>query len=268
MLDLKHRVMTSPLAGVSKRVSGWLQKPTEWWQPELRELMREDAALFAVLPKLVGPDAHCLDVGAHIGSFAYQLQRLAPRGRLALIEALPRKAAMLRRRFPNAQVFEAAVSDSDGTATFYENLDQSGFSSLANRASRGRTVATTVPQARIDTLLPDAQVDVLKIDVEGFEHAALKGAKNLIDRCQPAILFEAGATIDSDLEGAQGDDVFDLLTQTHGYAVFSVAGYLQGDPPLDLPAYRRHRTYPFKAFNFVALPPDLHIHPQPKEVMQ
>ncbi len=266
MLQLKHCVVTSPLGAVSKRVSGWLQKPTEWWHPELREVMREEMALFALLPQIVQPHSNCLDVGAHIGSIAYQFSRLAPKGRLTLIEALPRKTEMLRRRFPYAQVFEVAVSDADGTATFYENVDQSGFSSLANRSSRGRTVAREVSQARIDTLLPDALVDVIKIDVEGFEHPALLGAASLITRCQPAIVFEAGATIDTDLEGAQGDELFALLTLHHEYAVWSVAGYLRQDSPLDMQAFRRCRTYPFKAFNFVALPKEHSSGPQTKEV--
>lgn len=253
-LEVKHYVVTSPLAGMSKRISSLMSKPSEWRYPELRALFREDQALFAVLPSLVGRDAHCLDIGAHIGSFAYQLDKLAPQGALTLIEALPHKAKLLRRRFPQATVLETAVSDTDGTATFYENLDQSGFSSLANRASRGRTVERAVAMARIDTLMPDAQVDFIKIDVEGFEHAALLGAADLITRCQPTIVFEAGATIDSDLEGAQGDDLFELLTAGHGYRIWSVAGYQAGEPPLDLQAYRRCRTYPFKAFNFVAMP--------------
>jgi FkbM family methyltransferase len=253
---VKHYVVTSPLAGVSKRVYSLLSKPSEWRYPELRALFREEQALFAVLPGLVTRDAKCLDIGAHIGSFAYRLDKLAPQGTLTLIEALPHKARLLRRRFPNATVLETAVSDSDGTATFFENLDQSGFSSLANRASRGRTVAREVPQARIDTLMPDAEVDFIKIDVEGFEFAALQGAAQLIARSQPTIVFEAGATVDSDLEGDQGDDLFSLLTDTHGYRVWSVAGYQQGDDPLDLQAFRRCRTYPFQAFNFVAMPRD------------
>ena len=48
-----------------------------------------------------------------------------------------------------------------------------------------------MPLTTIDALLPpEDTVDLIKIDVEGFEDAVLRGMLGLLDRHQPAVFLE------------------------------------------------------------------------------
>lgn len=256
-LGLKHRIATSGLAGPVGAVRGRLRAMRGLLHPELALLYREDAMMDAVLERLIQPDWNCLDVGAHLESVFYKLTQLAPKGTHAMVEASRGKAQMLRRRFGDDAVHPVAVSDSNGEVTFYENVDQPGYSSLASRDSRGRVVERRVPARRLDDLLgPDAQVDFIKIDVEGFEFPALRGAEALLRRCRPLILFEAGAVADTDIADSDDRALFEWLTQTMGYDIYATFDLYYNRRPITADQFNSYRTYPFLAFNYFALSAD------------
>ena len=253
---IKHMLATSPAGRPLARLRALADWPDRLRHPELAELYREDGYIDRLLPRLVTRGTACLDIGAHFGAVAYKLHTLSG-GWLGMVEASPWKAALLRRRFPAATVFETAVSDQDGTATFHENVDQPGFSSLSDRASRGQTREVTVPLARLDTILaPDLTIGFLKIDVEGHEYAALQGGAAMLTRDRPVILFEAGAAADEDLDTASYVNLFNWLTNDLNYRIFAPCDLIADRAPLDAAGFEAHRTYPFTAFNFFALPPE------------
>lgn len=253
--QIKHLLATSPAGRPLSRLRALGKWPNRLRHPELAALYREDSYIDTLLPRFVKRGSDCLDIGAHFGAVSYSLNNLSRSGWLGIVEASPWKAALLRRRFQQATVFETAVSDEDGTITFYENTDQPGFSSLSDRASRGQTTAVTVPVARLDSLLPeDRNIDFLKIDVEGHEDAALRGGARMLARCRPVILFEAGAATDEDLDMSSYARLFDWLTGEMGYHIHAPCDLIEGHAPLDAAGFEAHRTYPFTAFNFFAIP--------------
>lgn len=265
-LYVKHRLATSPVAGPISKLRDLWGKRNLVQHPELGLLFQEDQMMAALLEQMIQPNWDCLDIGAHLGSVSYKFAEFAPNGRHAMIEASPEKAALLTKSFPNADVFATAVCDTDGEVTFYENLDAPGFSSLANRKSRGRVQEITVPAHRVDTLIGnDRNFDLIKIDVEGFEYPALKGADNLLKRCQPAILFEAGAVTDLDVDTSSYDDLFSYLTNGLGYQIFAAFDLFHDRPPISAEAFNMYRTYPFLAFNYFALHPDQAHSPHRRE---
>jgi len=252
---LKHLLATTPAGRPLARLRALGHWPRRLRHPELATLWREGAHIDRLLPRFVGPGAACLDVGAHYGAVAWRLRALSRGGWLGLVEASPWKAALLRRRFAGASVYETAVSDTDGHIGFFENLDRPGFSSLSDRASRGRTRRVRVPVARLDGILADAsRIDFVKIDVEGHEYPALRGAGARLRDDRPVILFEAGAVDDEDIDTSQHARLFDWLTGEMGYRVHGVCDLVENRPPLDAEGFRAHRVWPFTAFNFFALP--------------
>lgn len=255
LAHLKHRIATSPLAGPARRLRRLRDLPGRLAHPELNALRAEEGHIAALLPRLVSPGAACLDIGGHYGAFAYEMETLSRGGWLGIVEASPWKAGLLRRRFPRAEVFEVAVSDRDGVATFYENVARPGFSSLSDRRSRGQTRPVRVALARLDALVAaERRIDFIKIDVEGHEYRALCGGAALLARDRPVILFEAGAAEDRDLDMSDCVRLFAWLTGGLGYAIYSAGDLHLGRPPLDPAGFAACRTYPFVAFNFIAVP--------------
>ncbi len=254
---IRHRLATSRMAGPLSTIRSVWSCRRLWRHPELSLLLDEDRMTAHIFRRVIQPDWNCLDVGAHLGSVTYQFVSLAPHGKHASIEALPGKAALLAKRFPDLPVFQVAASDEDGQVGFFENTDAPGFSGLSERKTRGRTRKLRVPSRRIDTLFSsDHSFDLIKIDVEGHEYNALCGASELIRRCRPMILFEAGPTGDPEIPDERYDSLFRLLTEKFGYEVRAVFDSYFGRNPISAQTFRMYRTYPFLAFNYIATYPE------------
>ncbi len=254
-LYLKHKLLMSPVGPAFLKAKDILSVPHRLRHPELALLKEEDALMRAVFARLLKPESNCVDVGVHIGSVSQLFEALAPKGHHMLIEASPTKAAWLRKAFPKGELHQVAVSDSEGEVSFFENIDNPGFSSLGARASRGQISEIKVPCTTLDKLLANRDaVDLIKIDVEGFEYNVVKGAVEALKRLQPAIIFEAGALKDADLDNNSYTALFEMLTTELGYDVFPVFGFHYGRDPITQAEFASCRTYPFLAFNYVAVP--------------
>jgi FkbM family methyltransferase len=223
--------------------------------PELHAIYAEGMIIDRVMRRIIEPDSCCVDVGCHVGSTLSELLRLAPHGRHAAFEPIPSKAARLRRRFPEVSVFDVALADADGEATFFVHTKQSGFSGLHRHGDDGEHEAVTVRTARLDEIMAHQRIDFIKLDVEGGELAVLKGAAGVLERARPRILFECTQT-SVRAHGVTAEDVFDWLA-AHGYAVWQPSGFLARTPPLDRDRFVAAQTYPFQAFNFFAQPADV-----------
>jgi FkbM family methyltransferase len=126
-----------------------------------------------------------VDVGGWFGPWT---QRLAARAdRVVTIEADPRLAGLLRRTFPRVEVVEAAASDECGEIDLWipEGGALAGISSVAGGVGRPVRVArVTVDSLRL------TDVRFIKLDVEGHELNALRGAGETIGRDRPTLLIE------------------------------------------------------------------------------
>jgi FkbM family methyltransferase len=127
-----------------------------------------------------------LDVGAWYGPWTARLLPLA--GRVVTIEPNPSLAALLRASLPRAEIVEAAASDSGGSTTLWLPDGGRGAEGLASVEHK----AGTPVQVRTITIdsLGLTGVRFIKIDVEGHEAAALRGAAVTIKRDSPALLVE------------------------------------------------------------------------------
>ena len=227
--------------------------------PELWELYLEERWLPAVLQRLLRPASCGVDVGSHIGSFLGLLRRYAPQGRHVAFEPSPTKSKWLKRRFRDVEIFPYAVADRAGTAVFEENAALSGYSHLlsggAPKAQGGGLSHYDVQMCRLDDVLRDRdRLDLIKIDVEGGELAVLRGAETLIRKWQPAIIFECGSEYGLEKKKLSRKDLYDYLTSGLGYRIFCFADFVFDKGELTFDEFRKCGLYPFRAFNFVAVP--------------
>ena len=149
-----------------------------------------DAPVAAFLRARVRPGAVCVDVGANVGAYVLQFAHWsAPAGHVIAFEPNPGARAVLEKHVRlndlagRVTVVPAAVSAGAGEAVLYA-AGADGTSRLGephgDMAGRAREVV--VPTVTLDAYCAAEGVapDWLFIDIEGFEVAALEGARGLI----------------------------------------------------------------------------------------
>ena len=192
---------------------------------------------------------------AHIGSMiAGVLHNSRPR-KIIAIEAMPSKAAQLRRRFPQVTVVETALGEMTGQTKFYVNLKQTGFSSLvpANTNQHGQAVSEIeVKIARLDDIIEDNDVDVVKIDVEGAEVGVIRGGHQILQTCRPIMLFESGPPLVNAL-GYTKDQLWNELAELD-YAIVISNRLPHDDQQLDHAGFIDSHAYPRRTTNYFAVP--------------
>jgi FkbM family methyltransferase len=191
---------------------------------------RDNRYIRQILAYVLREDSTCVDVGGHQGGFVREFFRFAPRGKCYVCEPLPHFAAKLSELFPNAEVFNVALSDRGGESPFVHVLSDSAWSGLKltpEAEDRHLAVETLmVKTCPMDDLIPeDVKIDLIKIDVEGAELQVLRGAARTILRSRPYILFEHGSHAAA--YGTTPDMIYSLL----GEWSFCILG-VDGSGPL------------------------------------
>jgi FkbM family methyltransferase len=191
------------------------------YEPELREIMR------TVLPT----GGVAIDVGANVGWHTLLMARLVgAHGRVLAIEANPSICEQLMRnvglnRLAQVDLIPVAVADSETTLDFCgPSADDPASASghVVSDAAKGMG-SIRVAARPLDAIVSEKQIerlDLIKIDVEGFEWPALKGGEKTIAKFRPHILFE----FDSAHVGRGGgsSSLFFEFFQRHEYRLFSV----------------------------------------------
>lgn len=256
MLKLKEFLITTPMGGPIKRLAGTTKRRIKTIrQPELDGFFRDDDYLDQVLSTLITDDARCVDIGCHIGSVLKTFFDHAPNSAHIAVEPVPAKAASLQQRFPKAIIHQCALADKPGTAEFFEDTKNPGYSSLIKgHGTEGSIASYAVPVRTLDDICQSAvRLDLIKIDVEGAELNVLRGGVDTLAKHQPVLVFECGP-VDQTHDHQVGDALFTHINDTLAYDVFGAIDLVFGRPPLTLAEFRRYRTYPFTALNFVAKP--------------
>jgi FkbM family methyltransferase len=133
-----------------------------------------------------------VDIGAHLGTHTVWFAALCPSTHVHAFEPIDRNVAMVRRNVAanglegKVTVHHVGLSDSAGQATNTLGPEhQMGFMADAVAA------VETFDVVRLDQVLRRVPVAVIKLDVEGMETAALRGADRILSRWRPVVYAEA-----------------------------------------------------------------------------
>ena len=219
--------------------------------PENVAAISNDILSRHLLERICTPGGVVVDVGAHIGSVVDGVRRHSHPSSVVAIEAVPDKADALRRKFPDITIHACAVGEQDGTVSFFIDVKKSGYSSLfSTEAQRGGLKEITVPLRALDDLIPKGEVDLIKIDVEGAELGVLRGARRLIERSQPIIMFESGP----EERGTYTKEAIFNWFDSMDYALLVPNRLAHNDDGLSLGSFLEAHLYPRRTTNYFATP--------------
>jgi FkbM family methyltransferase len=179
-----------------------LKRTLEHWPALYAALLRLRAYLrptagepeLRLLPGLCPGDETAIDVGANHGDYSAILVDLArdviavePNpGIVRVLEA--RLGDQIRRQ--RLQLVRGALGAEAGTARLFVPDAGSGLGSLdaPQIATAGKAIDVSV--SRLDDLARGRRVGFIKIDVEGYEVAVLRGGMAIISDSRPTLLIE------------------------------------------------------------------------------
>jgi FkbM family methyltransferase len=164
------------------------------WEPQLLPWWR----------RLCGRSSAILELGANVGYFTVQGARAAPRARYVAVEPYPASARVCRanlelNRVESVELVNAAAVAGAGPSAVELRVpaDQLGAptvafvgagSELPEPMRRHVTRTVAVPAVDVRSLLPG--VDLVKLDVEGQEHALLAAGRDHLRTGRPTIVVE------------------------------------------------------------------------------
>ncbi len=231
-LMLRRRVFGWVLRGRSKhRVWPFVVMPGDVVSDEIIVAgLYEEAVLVPLFDQLLAPLASvfkagtAVDVGGNIGNhtlfFAKHFRQVIAFEPNPVALAVLRCNVALSNAEHRVTVVPCGLSDKQETLTFRQNqsgnLGGSGFA-FAGLAEAGQEIKCDVRRGD-DILTSDmtgGKVDLIKLDIEGAEFAAMRGLQGIIARDKPTLLFESHRAA-----GPSGSQAIFAFLRGLGYASF------------------------------------------------
>ena len=159
------------------------------------------------------------DVGAHIGYYACVAGAVNRDLSLVVLEMNHNLIEVIRRNLKEndldrAEVINQPVSDRRKTISYPSSSTDPGLSMQADGQTTGNIEAETVALDEVFRSLGLAP-DVIKMDVQGAEMDALRGAEETLREHHPVLFLEVHPKIVGDF-GATVDRIYEFL-EKHGY---------------------------------------------------
>lgn len=211
-----------------------------------------------IIKSTLGPDDWLFDGGANEGR--HTLAGLSTGASAIAVEPIPslarrirERASELGHRTDRIEVINSALSDRTGRAQFTYCPTRTTLSGLHSR-ERTKELPTElidVEVMTIDQILSSRQSStpkIIKLDLEGGEYNALKGASHTLTT-HPVLIFEHGGSEGSRLYGYTYEEYWASLISA-GYRIFTITGRCCAFEDFKTPLH----------WNYVALSEDVGFH--------
>ena len=242
--------------GISAR---WIGAPTSFigWTVHFRGAY--ELSTLGVLAALLEPGDGVVEGGANEGYHTAFIAALVGKaGRIWAFEPnpLPRKTLELNAQdAPNVTIHhEALAAEPADSRDFFmprSDVPNQGLGGFAHNFTQA-TEKVTVRIETVDRVIGDAPVSLIKLDVQGFEHEVMAGAKQVVERDLPFVLFES-------IPGEQSGREVAAMLRGRGYSLWRVD---------ELPEHPYFSLQPAgkleAASNYLAMPPPRPRHRTPK----
>jgi FkbM family methyltransferase len=165
-------------------------------------------------------DSYVIDVGANIGFLSMQFARMCSKGKVFSFEPDSQNFENLKRNiqlnnFNNIKIFKDALGAKTETVTLYKIfVNNPGANRILFTKPDTPHQDESIDVAVLDEIAENfniPRVDVMKIDVEGFEIFALQGAKKIIAKWRPVLFVELA----------------EVNLRQHGYTALSLVEFIE-----------------------------------------
>lgn len=174
----------------------WVLRPANYFQWH-HYFGLPDAVLDALV-RACRPGDVVLDIGANIGLYAVHMGRtVGPTGQVFAFEPNPGTFAVLQEhvhlnQVPQVRPQPLAVGAEASTAVL-QGMGSDDVGKCSLRSDSSATPVASVQVSTVDDFCREqvlSRVDLIKIDVEGFEPEALMGARGTIETHWPVLCLE------------------------------------------------------------------------------
>jgi FkbM family methyltransferase len=195
-----------------------------------------DNEIPALALKLCGTmEPFVIDGGTHTGTFVDEIRKSCSRARFLCFEPNPMLASALRDKFSSTkdvQIVQSALGSSCGTAVF--NINKSSATSslaaitgpttgvlnkLTTTLERIEVLVTTLDQAMSEHSY--AICDIIKLDLQGHDLQALKGAEAALKSAKVVIVEVWFTPVYT--KGTTFAGIYEFMGN-HGFEIYSFAG--------------------------------------------
>lgn len=221
---------------------------------DLTKNQQYDRATLQIMKKVIKPASNCIDIGCHKGEILDLMLKYSPNGKHFAFEPIPEMYKQLKLRFDGkCEIYQLALCDKKGETTFNFVKNAPAYSGIKKRkyAVKNPDIEELkVNTDLLDNVLPgDLKIDFIKIDVEGGEFNVLKGAKKILEKSKPVIVFEFGLGA-SEFYGTKPGELFDFI-ESCGLKISLLKTWLKEGKPLEkdefINTYQEKKEYYFIA---------------------
>ena len=197
-------------------------KRNQIWEPHLH----------TIFDKFIKKDNVVIECGCHTGTHTLKMASLCEK--LYGFEPMPDTYDVLMKNLKvngitNSTIYKKGVSEMKGYTKFsWIPHDNMGGSGLANNPMGiPNWIPETDKNIEVELTTIDAlnlhRLDFMKIDVEGYEPLAIKGAFNTIKKCRPVIVMEVWKNHFGEVDLNYTKKLFNNLLEI-GYEIIHVGG--------------------------------------------
>lgn len=155
------------------------------------------------LSNFIKPGDHVIDIGANYGHYTVKMAELCRPGKVYAFEPIPFTNYILTNvvrscKLENVIIQNNAVTDRPGIISFtVPKLSYGAANTGLSHITRSKEAAENADTVNVNAITLDSfseglmeRITFIKMDIEGAEYFALKGATALLQKHKPVVLIE------------------------------------------------------------------------------